>query len=173
MNVNQAVKESFSYSDVLKKLNRPSNGKTHKRLKKEIKDNNLSIEHFDRFKRNKERAKWKTIIKNCPVCNNEFKTKENHPREKSTCSKGCSNTYFRSGENNGNYLKDKVNDYRSICFANHKKECIICKEKLAVAVHHYDGNHDNNIPENLVPLCPTHHLYWHSNNRGIIKERAR
>lgn len=37
--------------------------------------------------------------------------------------------------------------------------------------HHYDGNKNNNAPENLVPLCPTHHRYWHSRFRYIIKKR--
>jgi len=35
-------------------------------------------------------------------------------------------------------------------------------ENKIVAVHHYDHNHDNNDPKNLVPLCPTHHSYVHS-----------
>lgn len=40
-----------------------------------------------------------------------------------------------------------------------------------VAVHHYDGNHDNNSPENLIPLCPTHHQYVHSRYKKLVQEK--
>ena len=62
-------------------------------------------------------------------------------------------------------------NYRSICFRNHKKECIICREDNIVAVHHYDHNHSNNDPGNLVPLCPTHHQYVHSSFSDLVKEK--
>jgi len=66
---------------------------------------------------------------------------------------------------------DTTKHYRAICFKYHKKECIICKENLIVAVHHYDLNHHNNIPSNLVPLCPTHHGYIHSRYKMLIEEK--
>lgn len=62
-------------------------------------------------------------------------------------------------------------NYRSICFRNHKKECVICGESNIVAVHHYDHNHSNNDPANLVPLCPTHHQYVHSKFADMVKEK--
>ena len=62
-------------------------------------------------------------------------------------------------------------NYRSICFRNHKKECIMCGEVNIVAVHHYDHNHSNNDPANLVPLCPTHHQYVHSGFKNLVKEK--
>jgi 5-methylcytosine-specific restriction endonuclease McrA len=52
--------------------------------------------------------------------------------------------------------------YRAICWRHHKKECVVCGENKIVAVHHYDHNHNNNEPSNLIPLCPTHHVYAHS-----------
>ena len=63
-------------------------------------------------------------------------------------------------------------NYVSICFRHHKKECIICSEKLVVAVHHYDENHNNNDPANLIPLCPTHHIYMHSRHKSLISEKV-
>ena len=90
-----------------------------------------------------------------------------HPKEKTTCSRSCSNTHFRSGINNPNY---KTGDnYRAICFKYHKKECIICGEDRIVSVHHYDENHDNNEITNLVPLCPTHHHYVHSRYKDLVQ----
>ena len=95
--------------------------------------------------------------KECPICNKQFTSliKEN----KTTCSYSCSNKYFRVGSNNGNW---KTDTYRTTCFSEHKKECIVCKENKIVEVHHYDHNHANNEIDNLIPLCPTHHRYMHS-----------
>ena len=38
----------------------------------------------------------------------------------------------------------------------------------AALVHHYDENHYNNDPRNLIPLCPTHHQYVHSRYKDEI-----
>ena len=110
--------------------------------------------------------KYEKILKLCPICKLEFETKKNHKNEKTTCSYSCSNTFFRSGKNNPNFKNG--NNYRTICFLEHDKICIICGEKNIVSVHHYDENHENNSPDNLVPLCPTHHQYVHSRFRYII-----
>lgn len=115
-----------------------------------------------------KKLKYKRITKSCPVCDDPFSTLEGHPREKITCSYGCSNTYFRSGKNNPNW---KDSTYRSTCFLYHKKRCIICDENLVVEAHHYDGDKDNNDPSNLIPLCPTHHKYAHNKKHiYIIRE---
>lgn len=101
-------------------------------------------------------------------------------REKTTCSRSCSNTSFRSGKNNGNWKdiseydsrsKTFILKYRRICFENHKHECVICGENKILDVHHLDQNKFNNSPENLVPLCPTHHQYWHSRYKQEIEEK--
>ena len=52
-----------------------------------------------------------------------------------------------------------------------KEPCIICGEERIVSVHHYDGNKKNNSIENLIPLCPTHHLYFHSKYRHLIEKK--
>jgi len=99
----------------------------------------------------------------CVVCGNPVKWKR-----AVTCSRACSNKYFRSGENNGNW---KADSYRKICFEHHEKKCVLCGERKIVAVHHYDGDRTNNSPVNLVPLCPTHHQYMHSKYRDEIKDK--
>ena len=88
--------------------------------------------------------------------------------EKVTCSYSCSNTHFRSGKLNPNWKEDS---YRSTCFHYHKKECIICGEEKIVTVHHFDENHNNNSPENLIPLCPTHHQYVHSQFKNEVIDK--
>ena len=97
-----------------------------------------------------------TNIIECVVCKTPIKDYKN---SKGTCSRSCANTHFKTGEGNGNY---KGVEYQRIAFRHHKKECIVCGEDKIVAVHHYDHNHSNNDPKNLVPLCPTHHSYVHS-----------
>lgn len=104
-------------------------------------------------------------LKSCIECGKNFHPHKRDGKEQITCSYSCSNKHFRSGENNGNW---KETQYRTTCFLYHKKECIICKEKNIVAVHHYNENHNDNRPENLVPMCPTHHQYMHSNFKNII-----
>lgn len=99
----------------------------------------------------------------CPVCSTSFVIAAN--RLKKTCSRGCSNTFFRTG-----IRPTKASShYRVICFKWHKKRCIVCGEDKIVAVHHYDHNRRNNNPENLVPLCPTHHQYVHSKFASLVK----
>jgi hypothetical protein len=120
--------------------------------------------------------KYPKIKKICPICENEFETRLGHPREKTVCSHSCANTYFRSGTSNPNYKEDDeltgVAKYIRICFRYHEKKCVCCDEKNIVEVHHYDGNKENNAPENLIPLCPTHHQYWHSRFRQLIKAKV-
>jgi hypothetical protein len=101
----------------------------------------------------------------CPNCNLEFQPKRS---DQVTCSRACSNTHFRSGENHYLYDETKTN-YRTKCFAVHEKKCIVCGEDKIVAVHHYDENHENNDIENLIPLCPTHHSYVHSRYRDLVQ----
>jgi hypothetical protein len=103
--------------------------------------------------------------KECPVCG----TPVRNYKKTVTCSRSCANTYYRSGDNNPNW---KESSYRSTCFHNHEKKCVVCSEQRIVEVHHYDGNSRNNLPENLIPLCPTHHKYWHSRYRDLIKEQV-
>lgn len=105
-----------------------------------------------------------TIIKHCIVCNNVLKNKNTV-----TCGYACSNTHHRTGENSGNY---KGTSYRSICFKHHLKSCIICGETKIVAVHHLDENHLNDDPANLIPMCPTHHQYWHSKYKYLIIDKV-
>lgn len=96
----------------------------------------------------------------CPNCGKEFFFyKRKDKKEQITCSVGCYNSQYRTRENNPNYLGT---NYQQICFDYHEKKCVICGEQKIVTVHHYDENNKNNSPENLVPLCPTHHQYVHS-----------
>jgi len=68
-----------------------------------------------------------------------------------------------------------LNIYRAVissCFYYHKHKCIICDEINIVAVHHFDFNNKNNEPDNLIPMCPTHHQYMHSRFRELIDKKV-
>ena len=157
------VKESKSKSDVCKLMSVAVNGRGYKRVNELISKYKVDISHFDGGK--SKNTKYKLIDKECPVCGDVFETRNGHPKEKETCSYSCSNTYFRSGVNNPNWNDDT---YRTTCFHYHNKECIVCGEDKIVDVHHYDENNKNNDPSNLVPLCPTHHMYLHSRHKHLI-----
>lgn len=111
---------------------------------------------------------WKsrTQHKKCLGCGKLFKPSRS---TQTTCSKGCSNSVYRSGINHYTYSEDKDN-YRTLCFAHNEKKCVVCGEANIVAVHHYDENHNNNEINNLVPLCPTHHQYMHSKYKPLISD---
>lgn len=156
----EIIKRSKSYTAVAKEFFGHSSGNTIQKVRDHIEANNINIDHF-LFSAKKQSDK------KCPVCGKEFKTKVGHPREKTTCSYSCSNTYFRSGKDNPNCREDA---YRTTCFLHHEKKCIICGEDKIVEVHHFDADHSNNNAENLIPLCPTHHAYWHSSYKNLIED---
>jgi predicted nucleic acid-binding Zn ribbon protein len=100
-------------------------------------------------------------LKQCLVCGSAIK---NHKTSKGTCSRACSNVFFK------NVRKRKtLITYRSICFDAHGKSCVVCGENKIVTVHHINENHNDHRKENLVPLCPTHHQYMHSRYKGEIQ----
>lgn len=92
-----------------------------------------------------------------------------HPKKKRYfCSRNCAN-HRGSGLEWAAARGVELSMYQTICFAHHAKKCIVCEEERIIEVHHLDENSTNNNPENLVPLCPTHHQYWHSRHRLIIE----
>lgn len=163
MDYKKIILECRSISDFCKKIGLTTNGRDIKKAKSIIIDENLNISHFDRG--SSKKIKYPIIEKECPVCKTIFKTQIDR-KEKMTCSYSCSNTFFRSGENHPNW---KEKSYRVICFSRHKKECVVCGENKIVEVHHLDENRNNNNVDNLIPLCPTHHQYWHSRYRKEIE----
>lgn len=91
-------------------LKLPINGGTNYFFKKMI--SKLKLDEVV-LKENYHNKYFETLI--CPVCGKEFVTVRRGNDRKTVCSYACSNTYFRSGINNGMWKEDK-NDYRAICF---------------------------------------------------------
>lgn len=155
---------SKSIADISNKIFGYYNGRKFYLIKNIAEKNDLDFEVINNNLL-KSKRNYQLIEKNCPVCGIKFISKEGHKREKQTCSYACANSHFRSGLNNGNWSDSA---YRSTCFYYHKKECVVCGENRIVEVHHFDENRKNNKSENLIPLCPTHHQYWHSNYKNLI-----
>lgn len=155
------VKTCLSWSELYRKYyntNQPNN-RTLKKFKEQY--SYLDTSHFT-----KNPKKYRDVETICPVCGKTFITKSGGSKVSVTCSHSCANTHFRTGINHGNW---KSSNYRSTCFFYHKKCCVVCKEDKIVEVHHFDGDSKNNSPENLIPLCPTHHQYWHSRFKHLIE----
>ncbi len=166
----EIIQSSETISETIKKIYGYDNGRTRKSFFEFVEKNNIDITHLK-----KRKMLYEMKIKICPVCNNQFESKIGNKEERTTCSYSCSNTFFRSGENNPNWGNfgdsQERNGYRRIGFNHHKKECVVCGENKIVAIHHYDENHNNNSPENLIPLCPTHHQYVHSKYKDDVIEK--
>lgn len=169
-NIIDVINNATSKSEICKIMNWSNGGKSFEKIDQLIAIHSLDVS----FRKSFRKSKYELIEKKCPVCDKNFSIHKGQRKEKITCSHACSNTYFRSDKDHPNYKykKGKTPDasYRKICFEHHEKKCVVCEEKTIVEVHHYDGNHDNNKPENLVPICPTHHKYWHSRYRILIRE---
>jgi len=98
-------------------------------------------------------------------CNKEFTVSGNENTKTFKKHKFCSIACSKARDH---YWDRNASHYTTICWRFHKKECIICGEDKIVAVHHYDENHYNNSPDNLVPMCPTHHQYIHSKHKHLV-----
>jgi hypothetical protein len=111
----------------------------------------------------------------CASCNKEFVVKEREllfPRRKIYfCTRNCANSIGGKAKSAKHHY-DEVANYATVAWRHHKRECLVCGENRVVAAHHMDENHDNNDPQNLVPLCPTHHHYMHSKHKEIIVEKV-
>lgn len=164
----ELVKDSVSYNEVLGKTQLPKNGTGHRKIKKLIADYGCDTSHFstkasiDKFHR-----KYKVVERICPVCSKVFEVSEGNPKAKITCSYGCSNTYFAHSRNK----PERYTNYRTICFKNWVKECILCGFDKVVEVHHLDHNHKNNDKLNLIPICPNHHQMLHTSKWGVETKR--
>lgn len=146
------VAESYSYSDISRKIGVSIGTTNTTKFKARIKELNLDVSHFDRGMANR---KYPLVEKNCPVCDVVFIASSGSPDEKTTCSYSCSNTFFRSGKNHPNW-KDSGTDYRKTALASYPHRCNRCgydKYVEVLTVHHINRNRTDNSLENLEVLC--------------------
>ena len=109
----------------------------------------------------------------CERCEDEFvwtgREKTNSFEKAKYCSRSCSN-HRGSGLDWAELRNTELTQYKTICFAHHAKKCVVCDERNIIAVHHHNEDHYDNRPENLVPMCPTHHEYMHSSFRCLVEK---
>ena len=111
----------------------------------------------------------KSEIRQCEKCGKEFIIEGRVDTKTFYKKRYCSLTCSKSRDK---YWSENCTHYTTICWKFHKKECIICGEDKIVAVHHFDKDHLNNNPANLVPMCPTHHQYVHSKYSHLVDDKV-
>ena len=128
--------------------------------------------HTDEYKA-KQQAKVdrlygpvKVHIKECERCGGDYEYEGRQYTKAFERSRFCGRSCANSRQD---YWIENATRYRTICFHHWPKECQICGHDKIVAVHHIDENKKNNSPENLIPLCPTHHEMCHSMWRGEVQ----
>lgn len=160
--IENVVKSVDSFSQVLKAFNKPKNGYYVKRFKQLIDEHKCDTSHFE-----------KTAMIECNHCGKIFEVMLHDKDKRKFCSLKCGNQKIRGAaipKNEEDLYGEKK--YRLICFRYHEKKCVVCGEANIVGVHHYDENHENNDPKNLVPICPTHHCYLHSNFKNLVSDKV-
>lgn len=118
------------------------------------------------------KTKYKVV---CAHCSTSFevieRAKQFPSKSEYFCTRSCAN-HRGTGLEWENTVNRTMTRYNTICFTHHEKKCVVCAECLIVAAHHLDGDHHNDDPANLIPLCPTHHQYWHSKNRPLVESQV-
>ena len=145
------VDDSLATVQVLDKIGFSSKGQYVQIVRQFLLDNEIDISHFTP----NGRPLVPKIKKTCPVCSSEFNTEPRPEGEQITCSRSCSNTYFRTKEGAFSYRERALKKYGAVCFS-----CGFTN-LLALEVHHKDKNRDNNSIENLVVLCANCHRIAH------------
>lgn len=102
----------------------------------------------------------------CVCCGNSFvyvgRLKTKGYEAAKFCNRSCAN-------NRKVWWKSNAIHYKTIALQNHEHKCIICGFDKIVAIHHIDENKKNNLPSNLIPLCPNHHEMVHSKYRSEVQ----
>ena len=165
-------KQNFDYSRTTEKANHsrhcdknPNKQKSYENISKYLKqkvDDKLGVhKDFD-------------VI--CDCCGKNFTVNEREnkfpTKGRYFCSRNCANSVGGKAKST-KYHYDEVAHYTTVAWRYHDRKCLVCGEENVVAVHHLDENHNNNVPENLVPLCPTHHQYMHSKHKVLIQEKVK
>lgn len=164
----EIVDESLAVVQVLRKLGFSEKGQYVSIVREFLTLNDIDTSHFT------PNGKPKTgfIEKECLCCGKLFKTEKRPSNQQVTCSRACSNTYFRSGINNGNFI-DSPNNYRNKALKAYKPICNICgfSNIAALQVHHKDRNRLNNDISNLEILCANCHALEHSGDIAQLGEQ--
>jgi Zn finger protein HypA/HybF involved in hydrogenase expression len=140
----KAVRESFSYAQVLEKLNLKVAGSNYDTVKRKIKDLNLNMDHMTG-------QSWNTGIRYRKV--QSPRPLEEILIEHSTC--------VNSNNLRKRLLKEGLKEYRCECCG--RAEWL--GKPIKLELHHINGVKDDLRIENLSVLCPNCHSFT-DNYRG-------
>ncbi len=125
----------------------------------------------DEFKKKQSASKDRkfgpieTHTKICEQCGITFsftgRAKSKKFEQARFCSRSCASSVGGSAKATIHHSDSKAH-YRTVAFRHRNRHCYACGHNRILEVHHLDGNHTNNNPDNLIPLCPTHHKMIHS-----------
>lgn len=101
---------------------------------------------------NKKRPK-----KRCLNCNVEF-------RPKTRMGIFCSHFCYKEYKNKQSISWESI---RKKSLKRYNNKCHFCDWSLTLDIHHIDGNSTNNKKENLIVLCPNHHMAIHRAHKTI------
>jgi len=154
----EIVDNCLANKHVLTKLGFSSKGQYVGIVSKYLIDNEIDTSHFTP----NGLPKVSKIVKQCLNCGAEFHTEPRSTKEQVTCSRACSNTYFRSGPDHGNYI-DGVSSYRKKALLHYGEVCMKCGYSNArvLEVHHKNKNREDNSIDNLEVLCANCHTLEH------------
>lgn len=132
--------ESKSYADLFRKIGISEHGHNYKTLSKVIEELNLDC---TKINENRKITNYNNL--------KALHSKKSIPLE--DILNGNDNHYYNSNSLKNRLIKSGIKEY--------KCECCGLSEWLGnpipLQLHHEDGNHNNNILENLKLLCPNCH----------------
>jgi len=128
-----------------------------------------------------EHLYFKMVINICKVCKKEFHAARS---KKKTCSKECFiklSSILKMGELNPRF----DNGWRQYTrIKENIKACENCGRGYKLEVHHKDGNHKNNNPDNLIKVCRRCHMLldgrlftynkntWHRGKKNVYSQET-
>lgn len=132
--IGSVVKNSFAWADVCKAFGKVPSTRTASFFREQCIKHGVSFAHFDKTKRNREKAIYTTTVKICPFCSNEFETASGGKKAKLFCSRKCANSSIvhlnHTSESNKKRseaflkkLSDKYNDVEIIDGKFYFKKC--------------------------------------------------
>ena len=134
--------------------------------------NRNSGNHIFSALQDKRHGVKKSFEVECVACNKKFSVVEREKlfpsKEKYFCSRSCANSIGGTAKALKHH-PDYTAKYTVVAWRHHEKKCVVCGENKIVAVHHLNEVHSDNRPENLVPMCPTHHQYMHSKYKWMVE----
>lgn len=128
----EAVKNSFSYADVCRKIGLSPRGSNYKTIKAKIALYNLDISHFTGQRWNAGKS---------------FSKETSHHSLQDIMQDGV---IYSSDSLRKRLIKEGIKK-------NECELCFISGEEVPLELHHINGNHNDNRLENLQILCPNCH----------------